>query len=82
VQAVRSDGVGQEVGNGAMGSGTATGSGMTMGTPPAASRPKAGLPKDGVGDGDRDGAMSREAAEVPREAASMARRRGRKNWAA
>jgi hypothetical protein len=69
VQAVRSDGVGQEVGT-------------TMGTPPAASRPKAGLPKDGVGDGDRDGAMSREVAEVPREAASMARHRGRENWAA
>jgi hypothetical protein len=88
VQAVRSDGVGQEVGNSAMGSGTATGSGTTMGTPPAASRLKVGLPKDGVGDGDRDGAMSREAAEAPREAASMARRRGRRwrrgreNWAA
>jgi hypothetical protein len=35
------------------------GSGTTMGTPPAASRPKAGSPKDGVGDGDRDGAVSR-----------------------
>jgi hypothetical protein len=51
-----------------------------------ASRPKAASPGDGVGDG--DGAASREAAEAPREAASMARcqgrqwRRGRENWAA
>jgi hypothetical protein len=80
VQAVRSDGVREEVGDGAMGSRTATvtGSGTTMGTPPATSRPKAGSPKDGVGDGDSDGAVSREAAEAPRETASMARRRGRR----
>jgi hypothetical protein len=88
VQAVWSDGVREEVGDGATGSGMATtiGSGMTMGTPPAASRPKAGSPKDG--DGDSDGVVLREKVVAPREAASMARcrrrqrRRGRENWAA
>jgi hypothetical protein len=77
VQAVQSDGVGEEVGDGATGSGTAMGSGMMMGTLPAASRLKAGSPKDGVGDGDSDGAVLREVADAPREAASMARCRGR-----
>jgi hypothetical protein len=73
VQVVWSDRVGEEVGDGAMGLGLGT----TMETPPAASWPKAGSPKDGVGDGDSDSAVSREAAEAPREVVSMARRRGR-----
>jgi hypothetical protein len=77
VQAVQSDGVGEEVGDGATRSGTATELGTTMGTPPTASRLKAGSPKDGVGDGDNDGVVSREAAEAPREVVSMARCRGR-----
>jgi hypothetical protein len=76
VQAVRSDRVGEEVGDGVMGSGMATATGS--GTPPVASRLKAGSPKDGVGDGDSDGVVSREVAEAPREAASMARHRGRR----
>jgi hypothetical protein len=71
VQAVWSDGVGEEVGDGV------TGSGTMMGTPPVESRLKAGLPKDGVGDGDSNSAVSREAAEAPREMTSMARHRGR-----
>jgi hypothetical protein len=79
VQAVRSDGIREEVGDGATRSGTTTGSGTTMGTPPAASRLKAGPPKDRVGDGNNDGAVSREAVEAPREATSMAHRRGRQH---
>jgi hypothetical protein len=81
VQAIRSDGV-REVGDGT------TGSGTTMGTPPAVSRSKAGSPKDGVDDGDSNDAVSREATEAPREVASMVWHRGRRrcrgweNWAA
>jgi hypothetical protein len=80
VHAVRSDGVREEVGDDAIGSG------MTTGTPPTVLRPKGGLPRDGVSDGDC--AASREAMEAPKEAASMARCRGRRrrrgweNWAA
>jgi hypothetical protein len=74
MQAVRSDRNGEEVRDGATGSGT--GSGMMMGTPPAASRPKVGSPWDGVGDG--DGTTLREAAETPREVAWMVWHRGRR----
>jgi hypothetical protein len=80
VQVVRSDGVREEVGD------VATGSGMMTGTPSTVLWPKAGLPEDGVSDGDC--AASREVMEAPGEAASMARcrgrqrRRGRENWAA
>jgi hypothetical protein len=77
VQEVRSDGVGEEVGDGVMGSGTATRSGMMMGTPPAASRLKAGSPKDGVGDGNSDGAVLREVASMARRRERRRRRRGR-----
>jgi hypothetical protein len=70
VQVVRSDGVREEIRDGV------TGSGTTMGTPPAALRPKAGSPKEGVGDSDNDDAVSREATEAPREAVSMAWHRG------
>jgi hypothetical protein len=76
VQAVQSDGVGEEVGDGATGSGT----------PPAASRLKAGSPGDGVGDG--DGAMSREVVSMARHRGRWWRRRERRrcrgleNWAA
>jgi hypothetical protein len=59
-------------------SGTTTGSRMMTGTPLAALRLKAGLPRDGVGDSD-DAAL-REAVEAPREAASMAWHRGRRRW--
>jgi hypothetical protein len=55
VQAVWSDAAREEVGDGVTGSRTAMRSGMTMGTPSSVSRPKAGSPKDGVGDGDSDG---------------------------
>jgi hypothetical protein len=70
MQAVRSDRNGEEVRDGA------TGSGMMMGTPPAASRPKVGSPWDGVGNG--DGTALREAAETPREVAWMVWHRGRR----
>jgi hypothetical protein len=50
-------------------SGMVTVSGTTTGTPSVASRPKAGSPGDGVGDG--DDTASREATKAPREAASM-----------
>jgi hypothetical protein len=46
------------------------GSGTMTRTLPVASRPKVGSPRDGVSNG--DGAVSREAAEAQREAASMA----------
>jgi hypothetical protein len=78
VQAVQSDGVGEEVGDGAMGSGTMTGSGTTTGSQLVASRPKAGSLGDWAGDS--DGAALRDVAEAPKEGASMARRRERWRW--
>jgi hypothetical protein len=75
VQAVQSDRVGEEVGDGKMGSRT------TTETPPMALSMKAGSPKDGVGDGDSDGAASREVASMAQRRGRRRQRRGRsRSW--